>query len=85
MFVHDSSKRHYMMDLTASATYADLLRAVRARCGGKLAQAKRLRLVWLRGGETVELSQATWREYIFTNWCDMPWAVHVHDETNTKP
>ena len=42
---------------------------------------RRLRLSWLNAdGTAVELTQATWRNYVFAMWGTQPWVIHAHDD-----
>lgn len=79
----ETLEHHFRLNMVASAQFPNVQKAAVERMGSKWNASAKLRLSWLKeDGSLVELSQATWREYIFTNWCCHPWVVHAHDEAS---
>ena len=67
------------VNVVASAQFAIVQQAILERMGKRWDPAAKLHLSWLKDdGVQVELSQTSWRDFIFTMWCTQPWVVHAH-------
>jgi hypothetical protein len=77
---HGDATRSCRMTVVASSQFPLVQQAIIERMGSAWGTGAKLRLSWLKDdGSVAELSQATWRDYIFAMWCSQPWVVHAHD------
>ena len=68
-----------LVDVTASAPFADVQVIIKRRCHLK---AKRFQVFWLEpSGATVEIdTQQLYARALHTSWCALPLVLHVRDE-----